>query len=91
MRISLEDLDKPELRRLRDNLRLFHGTKPTTVGTMISIIASIGELCFTIGIVLVLLVDSKYTFTQMLIGLFMSFLMHLLANAYDKRFAKIIP
>lgn len=89
MQISKDDLNKPEFRTLRNNLRLIHGTRPTTIGTLLSIVAAIGQLVFTIAMVVVLIVDTEYTFTQMLIGLFASFIVHLIANAYDKRFAEI--
>jgi hypothetical protein len=70
-------------------LRLIHGTRPTTIGTLLSIVAAIGELVFTIAMVVVLIVDTEYTFTQMLIGLVASFIVHWVANSYDKRFAEI--
>ncbi len=89
MRISREDLKKPEFRTLRNNLRLFHGTKPTAIGTLLSIIAAIGELGFTIAMVVVLIVDTKYTFTEMLVGLVVSLILHGIANAYDKRFSEL--
>ncbi|MBE4621117.1 hypothetical protein ABRZ80_20600 [Vibrio vulnificus] len=89
MQISKDDLNKPEFRTLRNNLRLIHGTRPTTIGTLLSIVAAIGELVFTIAMVVVLIVDTEYTFTQMLIGLVASFIVHWVANAYDKRFAEI--
>lgn len=89
MRISKEDLKRPEYKILRNNLRQFYGSKPTAIGTLLSIVAALGELGFSIAMVVVLLVDTKYTFTQMLIGLLMSLAVHWGANAYDSYFAEI--
>jgi len=89
MRASKEQLGSPAFRKLRDNLRAIYGTQPTFVGSLLSIMAVIGDLFFTIAIVVVLLVDTKYTVMQMVIGLLVSLLLHWLAKAYDKRFAEI--
>ena len=87
--ISKEDLKKPEFRELRNNLRAIYGTQPTTVGTLLTILATLGEFFFTVAIVVVFVVDTKYTFTQMLIGLVASFALRRIASVYDKKFAEI--
>jgi len=59
------------------------------VGSLLSTLAAIGELVFTIALVVVLIVDTRYTVLQMGMGLVASLVLHWLAKAYDKRFAEL--
>ncbi len=61
MRINKQALSRPEFRKLRDNLQVIHGTQPTVVGSLLSTLAAIGELVFTIALVVVLIMDTRYT------------------------------
>ncbi|HAT3423550.1 TPA: hypothetical protein I8510_004046 [Aeromonas hydrophila] len=89
MRINKQALSRPEFRKLRDNLQVIHGTQPTVVGSLLSALAAIGELVFTIALVVVLIVDTRYTVLQMGMGLVASLVLHWLAKVYDKRFAEL--
>ncbi|MGR5159255.1 hypothetical protein [Vibrio owensii] len=89
MKIPISDLDLPQYKKLRANLRVIYGTKPTRVGRFLCIVAGFGEVVFVVGIILTLFADTTITTSHMFIGLALSWVMGILANLYDKRFGKL--